>query len=582
MARKPRGSGQTASAPLPPPWRVPPAWEWTTVGRVGSVRLGRQRSPETESAAYPTPYLRAANIKQIGLDLTEVLQMDFDPVERQVYALKAGDVVLAEASGSAAQVGRAAIWSDEIPECCFQNTVVRFRPHAVTPAYALLVFQHFAQSGAFAAVARGVGIQHLGASYFVQMPFPLPPLAEQVRIAAEANAQLLNSSEARGSIESALRRIADQDNTILEAAALGGLVESGPPESFAPLPRGGPEQNAERTLFPDTEPLPSEDFADLMTRALPPAWRWIRVDQAGELRLGRQRSPEHEYGEHLHPYLRVANVFEDRIDTSDVRLMNFTPQEQKLYHLTLGDILLNEGQSPELVGRPAMYRGQPEKAYFQNTLIRFRAAEFVDADFALLVFRHYLRSGQFTRAARWSTNIAHLGVSRLASMPFPLPPKEEQARIVAEARTRLGASVAQRASTESSLTHLRYMREKIIRDAVSGDLVTPSMKDETAKALLARLGPPVEPTIQTEGKERRMKRRVGSREEPAKSLYETIVKLDGPVPPPRLFEAAGYNRDSVADVETFYLALREELGKRIQENTSEAGSRLEGVVDASR
>ena len=132
----------------------------------------------------------------------------------------------------------------------------------------------------------------------------------------------------------------------------------------------------------------------------------------------------------MRPYLRVANVFEDRIDTKDVHKMHFSAQEYKVYELQRGDILLNEGQSPELVGRPAMFNEEIPGACFQNTLIRFRAYPGISASFALLVFRGYLHTGRFQRLAKWSTNIAHLGAGRFANMEFPLPPLSEQERIV--------------------------------------------------------------------------------------------------------------------------------------------------------
>jgi type I restriction enzyme S subunit len=235
------------------------------------------------------------------------------------------------------------------------------------------------------------------------MQFPLPPLMEQEHIAVEADRQIRRNAEARESLKSALRRNAQQDNMLLEAAALGGLIEpTGEPPTTLPSEQAAPGQ---RTLFSESDggkTKPDTESTDLLSRPIPPGWRWIRVDQAGEVRLGRQRSPEHEYGEHMFPYLRVANVFEDFIDTTDVLEMNITPREQEVYRLVPGDILLNEGQSPELVGRPAMYIGNPKDACFQNTLLRFRHTEYVSPHFALLVFRHYLRSGHFTRVARWS------------------------------------------------------------------------------------------------------------------------------------------------------------------------------------
>jgi len=60
--------------------------------------------------------------------LGEVLDMEFSPEERKRFTLKVGDLIVSEASGSPDQVGKPAVWQDEIPGCCFQNTVLRLRP----------------------------------------------------------------------------------------------------------------------------------------------------------------------------------------------------------------------------------------------------------------------------------------------------------------------------------------------------------------------------------------------------------------------------------------------------------------------
>jgi restriction endonuclease S subunit len=165
---------------------------------------------------------------------------------------------------------------------------------------------------------------------------------------------------------------------------------------------------------------------------LPPSWKWCRTGQVGELKLGRQRSPQNHTGPHMRPYLRVANVHEARIDTTDVLQMNFPPDEAERFELKTNDVLLNEGQSYELVGRPAIYRGEVPGACFQNTLIRFRPHSFATPEFSLVVFRAYMRNGRFRREAQQTTNIAHLSVGRLASIEFPLPPIHEQEAIVAK------------------------------------------------------------------------------------------------------------------------------------------------------
>lgn len=184
----------------------------------------------------------------------------------------------------------------------------------------------------------------------------------------------------------------------------------------------------------DEEPLPVEMTpcaAGLsVTVGLPKGWSWSRVEDVGELKLGRQRSPKNHNGPNMRPYLRVANVFEARIDTSDVMAMNFEPDEVERFRLLPNDLLLNEGQSYELVGRPAIYRGEVPGACFQNTLIRFRPTSCLLPEYALSVFRAYMRTGRFRREAQQTTNIAHLSLGRLAQIEFPLPPLAEQKRIV--------------------------------------------------------------------------------------------------------------------------------------------------------
>ena len=48
--------------------------------------------------------------------------------------------------------------------------------------------------------------------------------------------------------------------------------------------------------------------------AIPTGWIWTTVGAAGQVLLGRQRAPQHHSGPNMRPYLRVANVLEDRID----------------------------------------------------------------------------------------------------------------------------------------------------------------------------------------------------------------------------------------------------------------------------
>jgi type I restriction enzyme S subunit len=553
----------------------PNGWTTVTVSQVGAVRVGRQRSPDRQTGQFPTKYIRAANIVPEGLDLSEVLEMDFSPAERETYRLEPSDILLAEASGTPAQVGRAVIWKGEIPDCCFQNTVIRFRPHAVIADYALIVFRHLAETGVFAAAARGVGIQHLGVTRFAEIPFQLPPLAEQRRIADEVQRRLSDLASAEAALNSALAHTFEQDRLILEAAVTGMLVE---PEAelaarenrpfetaIALLARLRPGVDAELPLFADGD----EDKPTVLRGGPPSGWAIPAVGEVGEVRLGRQRAPQYERGEYPTPYLRAANITADGLDLSDILHMDFTSQERRVYELHPGDILLAEASgSPAQVGRSAIWQGDIPGCCYQNTVIRFRSVA-ASPNYALLVFGYMAESGAFGREAR-GLGIQHLGAARFAAMPFPLPPAVEQDRIVAEAEARLAASRAQRGAVLASLGRFGAMRREIRIAAVSGRLAVQDPEDEPAEVLLARLGPPVEAArsrqeaIEKEQIVIKPPRRRLRKTTIIKSLPAVLAEAGRAVALPDLFAMAGYDRDSAGDIERFYLALRDQVGRRIE------------------
>ncbi|QJT03826.1 hypothetical protein G9272_29045 [Streptomyces asoensis] len=189
---------------------------------------------------------------------------------------------------------------------------------------------------------------------------------------------------------------------------------------------------------------------------------WTAVEEAGEVTLGRQRSPEHSEGDFMRPYLRVANVLDGYIDYSDVLSMNFTPAEQEKYELRAGDILLNEGQSLELVGRSALYDGPPGM-YFQKTLIRFRTAK-VMPRYAQAVFKYWLNTGVFADASKQATNMAHLSAERFEAMRFPLAVPEIQEEVIRSVE-RVGEV---RGHVTSEVAKLKVFRRALMADLFGG------------------------------------------------------------------------------------------------------------------
>lgn len=206
-----------------------------------------------------------------------------------------------------------------------------------------------------------------------------------------------------------------------------------------------------------------EAVAGRLVPASAASWRTVQVCEAGDVLLGRQRAPQYLTGRWPRKYLRVANIKDDAIDVSDLETMDFDEAHFAKYRLLPGDILVSEGQSPELLGQSAIFRDFTEPLCFQKTLHRFRAyPETTMPEFAQIVFRSHVRSGVFRRLGSITTNIGHLTLEKFKAAPFPLPPLNEQRRIVAEVDRRLTIVCEIEAEADASLKRAQAVRQAVL------------------------------------------------------------------------------------------------------------------------
>lgn len=153
---------------------------------LAEVDLGRQRSPEHERGDYMVRYLRSANVGDGVILLDDVKEMNFSPQEQARFAIRDGDVLVTEGSGSRDTVGQSAVWHEDIAGVvCFQNTLLRIRPRVGLADGRFLAWwaRHAHASRLMAAVASGANILHLSAEQLRRLPVPDLDLALQQRVA---------------------------------------------------------------------------------------------------------------------------------------------------------------------------------------------------------------------------------------------------------------------------------------------------------------------------------------------------------------------------------------------------------------
>lgn len=216
------GEGVATSSEAP--WPIPSEWKWLTVAGVGEVSLGRQRSPKDHSGPQMRRYVRAANITWRGWSLTDVKQMNFNDNEFARFRLRVGDVLLNEGSGSAREVGKPAIWKGDIPDCCFQNTLLCVRPTACGSEFLYYYFLFCALTELFVSSTQGVNIYHIGKDGLARFAVPLPPKREQDEIVRLIDKAFTWIERIAGDARNARKLIGHLDQAVLAKAFRGQLV----------------------------------------------------------------------------------------------------------------------------------------------------------------------------------------------------------------------------------------------------------------------------------------------------------------------------------------------------------------------
>ena len=189
-------------------------------------------------------------------------------------------------------------------------------------------------------------------------------------------------------------------------------------------------------------------------------WAVKRVDEQGSVLAGKALAVDAPGPQR--PYLRTKNVLDGAIEISDVLTMPMSDAEFTRFEILDGDVLLNEGQSLELVGRASIYHGELcQRCAMQNALLRFRAFPSTSAEFASQYFRQCQKDGTFSNVATKTTSVAHLGSSRFSALELAWPSLPEQQRI-ADCLTSLDDIIAaQTQKLEALKTHKKGLMQQL-------------------------------------------------------------------------------------------------------------------------
>lgn len=345
--------------------KTPETWKWTSLGEIaevcGGITLNKAREIEDP---VEVPYLRVANVQRGHLLLNEIKTVQISKNRLNDYLLLPGDVLFNE-GGDRDKLGRGWVWNGEIANCCHQNHVFRARINGKLADGKFVSYwgnefgqEYFKREGKQTTNLASINRQKLRA-----LPLPLPPLDEQKRIVAKIEELFSELDAGEESLRKARRQLGTYRQSLLKQAFEGSLTAS------------WREQNPHL--------LESRDVASVGTlERLPPQWRSINLGSVTENPIyGTAKKCAYEIAGV--GVLRIPNVVNEAIDSTDLKFAEFTEDEIASYALKAGDLLMiRSNGSVSIVGRCALVEAKHTEFLFAGYLIRLRPIKaLIDPEF---------------------------------------------------------------------------------------------------------------------------------------------------------------------------------------------------------
>ncbi|PKK36760.1 hypothetical protein BWI96_10320 [Siphonobacter sp. SORGH_AS_0500] len=405
--------------------KFPDNWIKTTLSEIAHINMGQ--SPDGKYTNYESNGLPlvggAADFQGNVIDASRY-------TSRPTKVSKVGDLIIC----IRATIGKVA-FSDQI--YCLGRGVAGITPYVDAK---WLFYKLLESANDLDEAGTGTTFKQIDKKTLENWPIILPPLAEQKRISEKIDSLMFRIEQLDVFLSHILGMLEKYKASILSSAFKGDLTAQW---------RKNKNQNDPKSVFLKSAVL--------------------------GLTYGTSSK---SYPSGKVPVLRMGNIQDGKLNwdklayTSDVK-------EIEKYYLTPGDVLFNRTNSPELVGKSALYDGENE-AIFAGYLIRIKCSENLLPSYLTFCLNSPEGKAYCQKVKVDGINQSNINAKKLAEFELPLPSIAEQEEIVRLVNQSIASIDYLRQLTIEAISLMPRLNQSILTKAFCGELIEPDVNDKSA------------------------------------------------------------------------------------------------------
>lgn len=429
------------------PYKIPSNWCWVRLGNITQIKGGKRIPKGTsllkENTGYK--YIRVTDMKN-GTVLNDDIHYISKDIYNKIsnYTISKNDIYIT-CAGTIGRVGIIPVEFDgaNLTENADKIIIKHINKNLLVKVLSSYIVQKQIQEVITTGCQPKLAIKKIE-----QLKIPLPPINEQQRIVERIESLFAKLDRAKELIENTLAQFEQNKMAILHKAFTGEL----------------------------TAKWRKENNIDLSS------WKEKTIDElCTSLKYGTSKKSNPEGSVVV---LRMGNLQNGEIDWSNLMYTDDKDDIEK-YLLKKGDVLFNRTNSPELVGKTSIYRGEYPAIY---------AGYLIKLDYGKDIIGEYLNyMMNSTKAKHYCYTVKTDGVSqsninakKIGAFEIPVPTIEEQQEIV-NILDNLLVKYNKIKNLEQQLEKIELLKKAILAKAFRGELGTNNPDEESAENLLKEI-----------------------------------------------------------------------------------------------